>query len=183
MAGRGIRHSWRAWAALAAIALLAGCAGHKSRPAASHRPAPGTPIHDTTRLPAELTTEANNILFHAIGLVGTPYHWGGNTPDGGFDCSGLVTYVYAQTVDMSLPRTSHAMADVKAPKIKRVNKLASGDLLFFRTGGGGISHVAIYVGNGRFVHAPNSGGTVRLDYITNPYWNRHFAYAKRVLAR
>lgn len=168
---------------LAAGLLLAGCASSPKRAHKARSPAPGTPIHDSVKLSPAVTAEANNVLFHAIGLVGTPYQWGGNTPDSGFDCSGLVDYVYRQAVDLSLPRTSHAMASMGAPKINRVSKLASGDLLFFRTGGGGISHVAIYVGKGRFVHAPNSGGEVRLDYITNSYWSKHFAYARRVLAK
>jgi cell wall-associated NlpC family hydrolase len=164
---------------LVVVLFLAACAGNRPRTPA---PASGTTIHDTTRLPAAITHEANDVLFHAIKLVGTPYQWGGNTPDSGFDCSGLVDYVYRQAVDLDLPRTSRAMSKVHAPRIRNVHKLASGDLLFFRTGSHGISHVAIYVGNGRFVHAPNSGGEVRLDYLTNPYWSRHFAYARRVLA-
>lgn len=127
------------------------------------------------------TAAANDVLFRAIALVGTPYHWGGNTPTGGFDCSGLVGYVYRTSADMRLPRTSHNMSRVDAPKITRIDKLASGDLVFFRTGHHGISHVGIYVGNGRFVHAPNSGGTVRLDRLSNSYWHKHFAYARRVL--
>lgn len=127
------------------------------------------------------TTAANDVLFRAIALVGTPYHWGGNTPAGGFDCSGLVGYVYRTSADMHLPRTSHNMAGVDAPKITHIDNLASGDLVFFRTGHHGISHVGIYVGNGRFVHAPNSGGTVRLDRLSNSYWHKHFAYARRVL--
>lgn len=167
----------RPLAALAVCLLLAACAGHAPR----HRPAPGTPIHDTVRLPAPLTREANNVLFHAINLVGTPYQWGGNTPRSGFDCSGLVDYVYRKAAHVKLPRTSHAMSELDAPRINDMHELASGDLLFFRTEGRRISHVAIYVGNGRFVHAPNSGGEVRLDYLTNPYWSRHFAYALRVL--
>lgn len=166
------------WVTGLAVLLLVGCA---SAPRHAPTPRAGTPIRDSVVLPPAVAAEANNVLFHAIGLVGTPYHWGGNTPDSGFDCSGLVSYVYRTSANMSLPRTSHAMADVDAPKVKRTDRLASGDLVFFRTGRHGISHVGIYVGNGRFVHAPNSGGTVRLDYLTNPYWSRHFAYARRVL--
>ncbi len=158
-----------------AVLLLAACSGNPPRPT------PGTPIHDTVRLPPKLTAEANNVLIRAIGLVGTPYQWGGNTPSTGFDCSGLVVYVYRKALHFHLPRTSHAMSELDAPKIRNVDKLASGDLLFFRTEGHRISHVAIYVGDGRFVHAPNSGGEVRLDSITNPYWSKHFAYALRVL--
>ncbi len=168
----------RLLAPLATTLLLAACAGNAPRKSV---PAPGTPIEDTVKLPPDIVAEANNVLFHAINLVGTPYQWGGNTPSSGFDCSGLVDYVYRKAAHVSLPRTSHAMSELDAPRIRDVHDLASGDLLFFRTGGGGISHVAIYVGNGRFVHAPNSGGEVRLDYITNPYWSRHFAFARRVL--
>lgn len=125
--------------------------------------------------------EANDVLFHAIGLVGTPYRWGGNTPTTGFDCSGLVDYVYRTSAGIALPRTSRQMARMDAPKITRIDELDSGDLLFFRTEGSRISHVAIYVGKGRFVHAPNSGGTVRLDDFGNRYWHRHFAFARRVI--
>jgi len=121
------------------------------------------------------------VLFHAIGLVGTPYHWGGNTPESGFDCSGLVDYVFRTSAGIDLPRTSRAMSRIHAPRITDTDDLASGDLLFFRTEHHRISHVAIYVGNGRFVHAPNTGGTVRLDNLSNPYWRRHFAFARRVL--
>ncbi|HEX7342244.1 MAG TPA: C40 family peptidase [Rhodanobacteraceae bacterium] len=171
-----VNHAWRL-PLLAAVLALASCSGSPSRPA------PNTPIHDTVKLPQRITTEANAVLFHALALVGTPYQWGGNTPRSGFDCSGLVDYVYRAGAHMALPRTSHAMSEMDAPKIRSIHKLASGDLLFFRTEGHRISHVAIYVGDGRFVHAPNSGGTVRLDSITNPYWLRHFAYALRVLEK
>lgn len=150
----------RPWWVLIATALLAACAG------APPRPPPAA---------------ANDVLFRAIGLVGTPYHWGGNTPDSGFDCSGLVDFVYRASTGRTLPRTSHAMADMDVPKLDDTNQLASGDLVFFRTSRHRISHVGIYVGNGRFVHAPNSGGTVRLDNLSNPYWSKHFAYGRRVL--
>jgi cell wall-associated NlpC family hydrolase len=73
------------------------------------------------------------------------------------------------------------MADMDVPKLEHADELASGDLVFFRTSHHRISHVGIYVGKGRFVHAPNSGGTVRLDNLSNPYWSKHFAYGRRVL--
>lgn len=124
---------------------------------------------------------ANDVLFHAIGLVGTPYHWGGNTPESGFDCSGLVDYVFRTSAGVVLPRQSSEIADVDAPKISP-DRLAPGDLLFFGSHHH-VSHVAIYVGQGRFVHAPNTGGTVRLDKLDGDYWHSHFLYAKRVLGR
>jgi NlpC/P60 family len=123
---------------------------------------------------------ANNVLFRAISLVGTPYHWGGNTPASGFDCSGLVDYVFRTEAGIALPRTSRAIAAVDAPRIPR-NRLASGDLLFFGHHGR-VNHVAIYVGRGRFVNAPDRGGTVRLDALDGFYWRNHYLFAKRVLS-
>lgn len=133
-----------------------------------------------TTLPAPPSARvANDVLFRAIGLVGTPYHWGGNTPESGFDCSGLVDYVFRTSAGLVLPRQSGEIADIDAPKIA-ADRLAPGDLLFFGSHHR-VSHVAIYVGKGRFVHAPNTGGTVRLDKLDGDYWRSHFLYAKRVL--
>jgi cell wall-associated NlpC family hydrolase len=123
---------------------------------------------------------ANDVLFRAMALVGTPYHWGGNTPEGGFDCSGLVDYIYRHAADILLPHSSREMAALDGRKVTRMTELASGDLVFFGNRSG-IDHVGVYVGKGRFVHAPNSGGTVRLDDIDGPYWGDHFAYGKRLL--
>jgi cell wall-associated NlpC family hydrolase len=164
-----------------AILLLAACASspHRRQPTfrASHSALADLP----PRAPSAASAgEANDILFRAIGLVGTPYRWGGNTPAGGFDCSGLVDYIYRTAAGIKLPRTSHDMAAMNALKVRRITQLASGDLVFFDISGA-ISHVGVYVGKGRFVHAPNSGGTVRLDDIDGPYWGDHFAYGKRVL--
>lgn len=150
-----------AWSALL---LLTACAS------APPRPQPGTGYAE----------RANDVLFSAIGLVGTPYRYGGNTPGSGFDCSGLVDYVFRTAAGVVLPRTIRQMGALDAPRVTR-GQLAPGDLVFFATEGGGVSHVGIYVGKGRFVHAPDTGGTVRLDPLANPYWARHFLYGKRVL--
>ena len=171
----------RAALLLAAITLLAACASGPHR-----RPSPSGTSHSALadlppRAPSAASAgEANDILFRAIGLVGTPYRWGGNTPAGGFDCSGLVDYIYRTAAGIRLPRTSHEMASMDARKVRKMTQLASGDLVFFDIDGA-ISHVGVYVGKGRFVHAPNSGGTVRLDDIDGPYWGNHFAYGRRVL--
>jgi len=162
-------------AGLSLLLLLAACAGTPSRPL----PAPARSTSGS--LPASPQRASEDVLFHAIGLVGTPYHWGGNTPESGFDCSGLVDYVFRTSAGIDLPRTSRAMSRLDAPRITDTADLAGGDLLFFRTEHHRISHVAIYVGKGRFVHAPNTGGKVRLDKLSNPYWHRHFAFARRVL--
>ena len=129
-------------------------------------------------MPAD-PVRANAVLMRAISLVGTPYHYGGNTPDGGFDCSGLVNYVYRDMLDLRLPRTSRELATLQGPRIAPA-QLASGDLVFFGKSGQ-VSHVGIYVGEGRFVHAPNSGGTVRLDRLDGSWWRDHYSGARRLL--
>ncbi|MEW9573078.1 C40 family peptidase [Rhodanobacter sp. Si-c] len=161
---------------IVAIALLAACAGAPRRSGI----APSALANEPARGPDGEIAAANDVLFRAMALVGTPYHWGGNTPAGGFDCSGLVDYIYRNATGLQLPRTSGEMADMGVRKVKRMTQLVSGDLVFFDIGGH-ISHVGVYVGKGRFVHAPNSGGTVRLDDIDGRYWAEHFAFGRRVL--
>jgi cell wall-associated NlpC family hydrolase len=164
-----------------AIALLAACASGPQRRQPTYKTSHSALADLPPRAPSAASAgEANDILFRAIGLVGTPYRWGGNTPAGGFDCSGLIDYIYRTATGIKLPRTSHDMAAMDARKVRKMTQLASGDLVFFDIGGA-ISHVGVYVGKGRFVHAPNSGGTVRLDDIDGPYWGDHFAYGRRVL--
>ena len=118
------------------------------------------------------------ISIEAMSLIGIPYRWGGNTPDSGFDCSGLVRYVVARAADVDLPRTT---ADIShRGEAIEPDEIAPGDLIFFNTTGRAHSHVGIYVGKLRFVNAPSTGGTVRLDYLTNPYWARRFDGIRRV---
>jgi cell wall-associated NlpC family hydrolase len=115
------------------------------------------------------------IVFTAMQMVGVPYQWGGSTPEG-FDCSGLVQYAYSNA-GLRLPRTAAAQLDASAPLT--LENAQAGDLLFFRDGGH-TSHVAIYLGQGRFVHAPSTGGQVSLDSFGNAYWRMRFARAGRV---
>lgn len=167
--------------AMAATLLLAACASHPHRPEPTFRESHSSLADLPARAPSAAgAATANDVLFRAIALVGTPYHWGGNTPESGFDCSGLVDYIYRQAADILLPHASRDMARVDGHEVKRMTDLASGDLVFFDIGGD-ISHVGVYVGKGRFVHAPNSGGTVRMDDIDGPYWRDHFAFGKRLL--
>lgn len=159
---------------LGLLALFAGCGGGGERVRAAAPP----PAARADAMPAD-PAAANAVLMRAISLVGTPYRYGGNTPEGGFDCSGLVNYVYRDMLDLRLPRTSRALAEFQGPRIAP-ERLASGDLVFFGSGGS-VTHVGIYVGDGRFVHAPSTGGTVRLDRLDGPYWRNHYSGAKRVL--
>src|SRR5471032_2115092 len=118
------------------------------------------------------------ISIEAMSLVGVPYRWGGNTPESGFDCSGLVDYVVDRAASVNLPRTTADMS-VRGESIEP-DEVAPGDLIFFNTTGRPHSHVGIYVGKLRFVNAPSTGGTVRLDYLTNPYWAKRFDGIRRV---
>lgn len=125
---------------------------------------------------SRLTPEqSNDIAIHAMGLVGTPYRYGGNTPEGGFDCSGLIGYVYLNSVGEAPPRTVARMASFGAPVA--MSELRTGDLVLF--GASTPSHAGIYVGNGRFVHAPSTGGVVRLDRLDGVYWSRQVVQARR----
>lgn len=147
-------------------ALLAACAtGRRS-------PSPPPPSLYRSLAPEK----AQDIAIHALGLVGTPYRYGGNTLEGGFDCSGLIDYVYRTSVGVSPPRTVAQLAGFGQP-IGSAD-LRTGDLVLFGTGR--PTHAGIYVGNGQFVHAPSSGGDVRLDRLDGPYWSRQPLAARRI---
>ncbi|WP_057920148.1 C40 family peptidase [Lysobacter antibioticus] len=174
-----MRKPWPALAvAVALCALLSACGGGRE---VVRRPPPPKSVREWPRTEPENPGAANAVLMRAISLVGTPYRYGGNTPDSGFDCSGLVNYVYRDMLSLSLPRTSRDLASYQGPKIEPM-RLAAGDLVFFGSKGN-VSHVGIYVGEGRFVHAPSTGGTVRLDHLDGPYWVSHYSGAKRVLRK
>ena len=118
--------------------------------------------------------------MRAISLVGTPYRYGGNTPEGGFDCSGLVDYVFRDAAGLRLPRSTRELIELDAPGVS-ARQPAAGRPGVLQSSGGSVSHVGIYVGEGRFVHAPSSGGTVRLDRLETEYWDNSYKGAKRVL--
>jgi cell wall-associated NlpC family hydrolase len=160
------------------VALLSACAGHAPPPPQNPRVIQPAPSYGSSE---SFSPAAQDVLFRALGLVGTPYRWGGNTPDSGFDCSGLIGFVYRDAAGIALPRTTHDMLGMRAQNVG-IDDLQSGDLLFFATGGGStVSHAGIYVGEGRFVHAPATGGTVRLDSLSKPYWQKAYLNAKRVI--
>ncbi|MDG9758689.1 C40 family peptidase [Pseudomonas sediminis] len=159
--------------ALIALALLLSACS-------SRAPSP-QPIYSPPVSASSYQGGAEDVLFRALGLVGTPYRYGGNTPEGGFDCSGLIGYVYRDAAGISLPRSTRELSAMRTPDVRR-DALQSGDLVFFATNGGrAVSHAGIYVGDGRFVHAPSTGGTVRLDSLTSGYWQGVYLDAKRVI--
>ena len=149
-------------ACAAALLVLGGC-GTTRPPPPQRTPIVYSPLSDA---------QAHDIAIHALGLVGTPYRYGGNTPDGGFDCSGLIGYVYKNSAGVAPPRTVAQLAGFG----QRVDagQLRTGDLVVF-----GTSHAGIYVGEGRFVHAPSTGGTVRMDSLQSCHWARQGASFRR----
>lgn len=142
--------------------LLAGCAS--------------VPPGGGGRPPVLADGRSADLAIHALGLVGTPYRYGGNTPAGGFDCSGLIGYVYRSRAGVVPPRTVAELAGFG--QSVAASALRSGDLVLF--GSGRPTHAGIYVGNGRFVHAPSSGGTVRLDRLDSGYWARQPTRFRRI---
>ena len=149
--------------------ILGGC----STP--TRKPAPQSTI---AKFKEDTSVGTEGISIAAMGLVGVPYRFGGNTPAGGFDCSGLIVYVYNNAAGIKLPRTVQEMS--RAGQTIRNDAPAPGDLVFFNTTGERYSHAGIYVGHGRFVHAPSKGGTVRLDQMTSPYWAARYTEARRI---
>nr|WP_240039398.1 C40 family peptidase [Achromobacter aloeverae] len=139
-------------------------------------------------------TLRDRVVEAGLDAIGTPYSWGGDGSDGGFDCSGLVAYVYKEVAGVALPH--HAASQRDEGKPISVAQLQPGDLVFFgstttsRKGKGKkarkvvsyrTSHVGIYIGDNQFVHAPTSGSSVRIDDLDASYWAKHFNGARRYL--
>jgi cell wall-associated NlpC family hydrolase len=123
---------------------------------------------------------ASDLVVTAMGFLGVPYRWGGSSAETGFDCSGFVRAMYGQTIGKLLPRR----ADEQAASTQTIAKseLKPGDLVFFNTMRRAFSHVGIYVGDGKFIHAPRSGATIRVEDMHQSYWSRRFDGARRVMA-
>ena len=151
------------------LVLLTGCANQTSLPNLTERDDLSHPL-------------AYDVLMEAFGQLGAPYRYAGSAPETGFDCSGLIGYVYRNAAGITLPRSTRELIRLPAPPIDRT-ALAPGDLVFFAINRNGrVNHAGIYVGDGRFVHAPSNGGSVRLDQLSQKYWQRRYLGARRILA-
>jgi cell wall-associated NlpC family hydrolase len=120
----------------------------------------------------------NDVVVHAMSMVGVLYRRGGNNEETGFDCSGLVKFVFGQAAALALPRTSREQSDQGAAV--QTADLQPGDLVFYNTLKRPFSHVGIYVGQGQFVHSPRTGAKVRLERMSDAYWTRRFEGARRL---
>ncbi len=155
--------------------------------AASHADeAQGKP--DTALLRAEKTLRdfgskardtASDITSYALSLIGVNYKFGGNTPEQGLDCSGLIRYVFQQATGIALPRTAREQARVG--ETVALDKLQPGDLVFFNTRRFQFSHVGLYLGDNRFIHAPSRGGSVEVVSLEQKYWQKAFNGARRIV--
>jgi hypothetical protein len=127
-----------------------------------------------------ITHSAVDLVGNALGFLGVPYKRGGNSAATGFDCSGFVKAMYEQTIGLILPRK----ASQQAAATEQIEKsdLQPGDLVFFNTMRRAFSHVGIYIGDGKFIHAPKPGAEVRVDNLGQSYWSRHFDGARRVMS-
>jgi cell wall-associated NlpC family hydrolase len=137
------------------------------------------PEFDTDDLDLTDGGPGSEVVMQALANVGKPYRWGGTSPEDGFDCSGLVAHVYEDAVGIKLPRTSRQMSR-RGTRVDR-RHLAAGDLVFFHTSRHAYSHVGIYIGKGRFVHAPSTGSLVRVERMSNRYWATRYDGARRML--
>jgi cell wall-associated NlpC family hydrolase len=123
-------------------------------------------------------SNSSSITSYAKSLIGTPYKYGGNSPEYGFDCSGFVVYVFRQSLGVKLPRTTGKIR--YAGKAVGKKNLRAGDLVFFNTLRRKFSHVGIYLGDNRFIHAPSGGGSVRIENMMAGYWRGVYNGARRI---
>ena len=156
----------------AAVAVLASCGTTPRKPA--HRPTAAHKVQPVRISNIDHTEGSQELMLHSMDLVGTPYRWGGST-DTGFDCSGMIQYVYKNALGVNLPRSSRDMA--AASRTISTRDLQTGDLVFFNTSGSGISHVGLYLGGGKFLHAPRSGSTVQTESLSKPYYAQRLVKA------
>jgi cell wall-associated NlpC family hydrolase len=122
--------------------------------------------------------KAREILMNALSLTGIKYQYGGSQPETGFDCSGFVRYVFREAANITLPPTARAISQIG--KTVKKDELQPGDLVFFNTLKSAFSHVGIYIGNNKFIHAPRAGGSVRVEDMQADYWTKRYNGAQRL---
>lgn len=149
---------------LCALAVQVGCASLPQEP----------PVRDSGPI-SEQRAEA---LLQTLLALGVDYRYGGRSPESGFDCSGLVAHVFREAYGIELPHNAHAQSKFGARV--SLSELRAGDLVFYNTLNRPFSHVGIYLGDGRFVHAPKTGAQVRVESIRGRYWMRRFDGARRL---
>jgi len=173
------------FAALLTLGLIAGCSTMPPPPppaSAPQTPLPApstsTPARDYFALEDDAQTQ--EMVIFAMGLLDTGYRFGGRNPEAGLDCSGMVSYIVEQVSGKRLPHNALQIAQRTRPI--QVSELQPGDLVFFNTQKRQHSHMGIYIGNGRFIHAPSSRGAVRIERMDNPYFSPRLDGVRSLLA-
>jgi len=139
------------------------------------------PTPPTGRTPGDVprSVDTRRLIARAHELIGTPYRWGGESLEEGFDCSGLLVYLYSSIANRTLPRTTASMIARHDNEVGR-GELHPGDAVFFNHNGSGQTrHVGLYIGDKRFIHAPSTGKTIRIDSLDDSYWQRSYTTARR----
>lgn len=163
-----------------ALALLAVQAAASPPAANSAGRSFGTAARDSIDAAASrVVAGAQDVAIYALSLVGVVYRYGGSTPDQGLDCSGLIHYVFQEATGVTLPRTARELARI-GDRVPR-SELAPGDLVFFNTRHAAFSHVGIYLGDGRFIHAPSTGHRIGVALLSSSYWKKRFDGARRLI--
>ncbi len=122
---------------------------------------------------------ASDMVITAMNFLGVPYRLGGSGDSGGFDCSGFTRHIFEMSLGLVLPRRADDQAKAEGLVEVRRDELRPGDLVFFNTLRRTFSHVGIYIGDGKFIHSPHSGASVRVDDMRFAYWNQRFTGARR----
>jgi cell wall-associated NlpC family hydrolase len=148
------------------LAAISGCTAYRPEPPQPIPPAPAP------------RAERSEALLQTLLALGLDYRYGGKSPTTGFDCSGLVAHVYQQAWGIRLPHNTKAQSQAGTPV--SLAELQAGDLVFYDTLKRPYSHVGIYLGDGKFVHAPKTGAQVRIESLKSAYWSQRFDGARRI---
>ena len=144
--------------------------------------AEGITLYSADDAPEEVSTgwkaKTQEVIINALSLTGIKYKYGGNSPETGFDCSGFVRYVFRNAANLTLPPTARAISQIG--KAVKKDELQPGDLVFFNTLQSAFSHVGIYIGDNKFIHAPRTGANVRVENMQQSYWSSRFNGAQRL---
>jgi cell wall-associated NlpC family hydrolase len=126
--------------------------------------------------PPRANEQGREVVMYALGLMGVDYRFGGKNPESGLDCSGMVSYIYRNATGLTLPHNAAQIAGIG--KAIEAERLAPGDLVFFNTTGQPFSHVGIYLGEGRFIHAPSRNGKIKVSDLKSAYYAQRLEAAR-----
>ena len=169
---------------ICAIFILSGCGTTPKKPKTKTTPkkTAATQSAKTIKIThVNAQKGGQEVMMYAMSLIGIGYKFGGSNPQAGFDCSGMVNYIYQNALGVKLPRTARDIAASSTPISK--SNLKVGDLVFFNTSGNDYSHMGIYIGENRFVHAPSTNGFIRTESLDSKYFSTRFTSARTLFSR